>query len=142
MATRPVFYALPQFPFYETISTEFEYYPGFAVCQKQKCINSLHQEYKRIYGRRKVMDISSKSTISLGVELSAFYNWLYINAVHSNEEMRKKVLEYDSFSDIEFIPKKSISCQAKSAAIYVGLCKSGIVDQALESFGNFMKIVY
>lgn len=71
-----------------------------------------------------------------------FYNWIYINALHLNKELAKQILEYDSFSDIEFNPQKSINCQAKAAAIYVGLSNAGKIKTALESRDNFLNVVY
>jgi len=48
-----------------------------------------------------------------------FYDYIYILSVReclSAEEI-KKLLEYEYFTDIEFNPKKSLNCQAKSAAV-------------------------
>jgi hypothetical protein len=50
-----------------------------------------------------------------------FYDWLYINALNQNLSLAKDVLKYSGFTDIEFNPKKSINCQAYSAALYVSL---------------------
>lgn len=212
MATRPIFHSLPHFPYCEIINTDFIYHSGFSVLQKQKCINSLHESYSKQFVQRKIIDISSKSTSTLGVELSSFnlmipatkhnfsvecafqsskvfekggpytdlilktsreakkdprlkesgkliafnyfkteyplepkdyfYNWIYINALYLNQELANKVLEYDSFSDIEFNPQKSINCQAKAAAIYVGLSNAGKIDTALKSHEYFLNTVY
>jgi type I restriction enzyme M protein len=56
---------------------------------------------------------------------SLFYNWLYLTALTQghNERLLSQVLEYDAFTDIEFNPEKSVSCQAASAAIAVSLAK-------------------
>ena len=53
-----------------------------------------------------------------------------------------EILNYDSFTDIEFNPKKSLNCQAKAAAIFIGLTNAGIIDDALKDEKNFLKIVY
>ena len=71
-----------------------------------------------------------------------FYNWLYINALVESKEVGKELLNYDSFTDIEFNPKKSINCQAIATAIYVGLYRNGLLEKALESSENFRTIVY
>ncbi len=71
-----------------------------------------------------------------------FYNWLYINALSQNKELAKQLLCYDSFSDIEFNPQKSINCQAKAAAAFVGLSTQHILSEALSSSENFLKLVY
>ena len=53
---------------------EFEYtfFPGFAVVQKQKSINSLFASIINKYPDYKVLEVSTKSPEPLGVELSAF----------------------------------------------------------------------
>ncbi|MDO4538088.1 MAG: hypothetical protein Q4B54_07990 [Coriobacteriales bacterium] len=71
-----------------------------------------------------------------------FYNWIYINALCHNEDLLEQLLEYDAFTDIEFNPSKSINCQAKAAAIAVGLSRAGLLDAALESASSFTSIVY
>jgi len=50
--------------------------------------------------------------------------------------------KYDAFSDIEFNPKKSINCQARTCAILVSLINLDLLDKAMESPSNFNKIVY
>lgn len=71
-----------------------------------------------------------------------FYNWLYINALHSNKSLAEKITGYDAFTDIEFNPKKSINCQAEAAAIYVSLEKQGLLLEALKDKDSFKEIVY
>lgn len=50
---------------------EYEYFSGFALSQKQKCISSLHKAAKD-KGITKILEISTKSPIKLGTKLSAF----------------------------------------------------------------------
>ena len=71
-----------------------------------------------------------------------FYNWLYIHALNLQTELADEILNYDAFTDIEFNPKKSINCQAESAAIFIGLSRAGLLSAALESKENFLEIVY
>ncbi len=71
-----------------------------------------------------------------------FYDWLYINALNLQTELAAEVLNYDAFTDIEFNPQKSINCQAKAAAIFVGLSRAGLIKSAVENKENFLKIVY
>lgn len=59
---------------------------------------------------------------------TAFYDFLYINALLENENLAKVVLEYDAFTDVEFNPEKSINCQAKSAAMFVSIYQYGHAD--------------
>jgi len=52
---------------------------------------------------------------------TAFYDWLYINALHNEPELAEYVLQHRAFSDIAFNPERSLNCQAYSAALYVAL---------------------
>ena len=70
---------------------------------------------------------------------TAFYDFLYMNALLENENLAKVVLEYDAFTDVEFNPEKSINCQAKSAAMFVSLQRSGLVSSVNE-FEKFMRL--
>ena len=76
---------------------------------------------------------------------TAFYDWLYINAVFKNIETNdneyQKILEYNAFTDIEFNPLKSINCQARSCAVFVSLYKQNILEVALESKESFLDIL-
>ena len=70
-----------------------------------------------------------------------FYNWLYVNAINQQKELAEKIMKYDSFTDIEFNPKKSLNCQAEAAAIFVSLKNANLLDEALDK-DAFLKIVY
>ena len=71
-----------------------------------------------------------------------FYNWLYIHALNQNQELAQQIIRFDSFTDIEFNPQKSVNCQAKAAAIFVGLHKQNLLNNAVSSHQDFLKIVY
>jgi len=71
MAVRPVFVCDLTNEYFKSIDVEFVYYPGFSVAQKQRCINSLHKSFVEQYDG-KIIEISSKSSLDLGVKLSAF----------------------------------------------------------------------
>ena len=66
-----------------------------------------------------------------------FYDYLYLNALLENEKLAKIVLQYDAFTDIEFNPEKSISCQANSAALFVSLYRLGLIDK-VRNFDDFL----
>lgn len=213
MALRPIFLATSNQELVSKEFVEFNWFPGFSTPQKQKSINSLHEEIKKKYPENNILEISTKSTNELGNSLSAFnlsiktknnitfsvesafqsskvfenggpyndiltmsskeakkdsrlqnsgnvigfeyfgrefpteprtffYNWLYINALNMDKELSRKVMEYDTFTDIEFNPKKSINCQAEAVAIYVSLVKTDQLSTALKDEGCFRKIVY
>jgi type I restriction enzyme M protein len=54
------------------VDIDFTWSPGFAACQKQKNIRALQGGYNEIYLNDRVLEISSKSELALGVNLSAF----------------------------------------------------------------------
>lgn len=61
---------------------------------------------------------------------TAFYNWLYLNVLNLNNDLKNQVLEYDAFTDIEFNPKKSFSCQANAIALYVSLRRNNLLKES------------
>lgn len=71
-----------------------------------------------------------------------FYHWLYINALQLHPKLAEQLLLYDAFTDIAFNPKKSINCQAEAAAIYVSLQRQGLLEKALASREDFLRVVY
>ncbi len=72
MATRPVFEVSLDKKLFVQKNIEFQWYSGFALSQKRKCIQSLHQNYLANYPNKNILEISSKSENELGVKLSAF----------------------------------------------------------------------
>lgn len=60
--------------------------------------------------------------------LTAFYDWLYVNALKQNTELHEEVMQYQGFTDIEFNPKRSIHCPAYSLAMFVALNKRELLD--------------
>lgn len=74
---------------------------------------------------------------------TAFYDWMYINALYKNhKDVVDELLNYSSFSDIEFNPKKSINCQARTCAVLVSLVSLNLIDEALKSQEKFIELVY
>ncbi len=59
---------------------EYEYFSGFALSQKQKCIASLHSAAE-FQGISNILEISSKSPVELGKKLSAFNLQFEINKI-------------------------------------------------------------
>ena len=73
MAKRPIFTPdFSGFPYVDTIDIEFKWHPGFAKSQLQKSIASLHEAAEKLNKISPILEISSKSTLRLGVSLSAF----------------------------------------------------------------------
>lgn len=69
---------------------------------------------------------------------TAFYDWLYINALLQNESLIAQVTSRDGFTDIEFNPEKSINCQARSVALFCALYHTDKLNYALASRENFL----
>lgn len=69
--------------------------------------------------------------------ISLFYDFLYLNALlePENQEIREQLLSegFNAFSDLA---TKSLNCQARSAAIFVGLVQAGRIDDVrdMESY--------
>jgi type I restriction enzyme M protein len=70
-----------------------------------------------------------------------FYNWLYLKALDLNKDLSKEIVKFDSFTDIEFNPLKSVNCQAKACALYVSLYKRGLLEKALLNQQNFKDVL-
>lgn len=201
MAVRPVFIPNDVVPFYNVVNIDFAWNGGFAVSQKRKNIDAVHNGFRLKNADGNPLEISSKSVVELGVKLSAFnllkyvpelnksipvenvyqagkvfadgtnfpdlmfvtpkeakrderlkqngeitgfvfdnqkfpttpkslfYDYIYLNAVLENPKLAEELVKYNGFTDIEYNPNKSISTQAKSAAIFVSLYKSGLTDK-------------
>lgn len=68
---------------------------------------------------------------------TAFYDWLYINALLKNSQLAKSVTDHDGFTDIEFNPERSINCQARAVALFCALFHSDKLNQALSDQESF-----
>lgn len=75
-----------------------------------------------------------------------FYDWLYIKAVKESikPNFLKNIIQYSYFTDIEFNPKRSINCQAKTVAIIKAMLmafgKIPDVNNIVE-FKKFYKVI-
>jgi hypothetical protein len=72
---------------------------------------------------------------------TAFYDWLYINALKKQPSVTEQLLEYSAFTDIEFNPERSINCQAYSVALYISLYKRHLLEEATSSKEAFLRTV-
>ncbi len=72
---------------------------------------------------------------------TAFYDWLYMSALSRRADLAEAVLHYSGFSDIEFNPKKSVNCQARSVATFVALHKKQVLERALSDKGTFLELL-
>jgi hypothetical protein len=73
--------------------------------------------------------------------IRAFYSWLYIKALGQKNYIYDEITKYSGFTDIEFNPKKSINCQAYSAALYVSLVKEDLLEEVTKDKEHFIKFL-
>ncbi len=72
---------------------------------------------------------------------TAFYDWLYINALRKRKDLLNLALEYSAFTDIAFNPSKSLNCQAHSAALCVSLARRGLLSERLLERDGFLETI-
>lgn len=68
-----------------------------------------------------------------------FYDWIYLNTLQKNKTLSDHCLKHDGFTDIEFNPKRSFSCQARSAALYVALTNNEKLIDLLKNEEDFIE---
>lgn len=71
---------------------------------------------------------------------NGFYDWIYIQAIQENKDIGEEIQNYNAFTDIEFNPNKSINCQARAAAMFVGIAKAGLLDKTRD-FYDFCELI-
>lgn len=72
---------------------------------------------------------------------TAFYDWLYVNAIYPHREWLVRLHRYAGFTDIEFNPERSVNCQARSCALFVSLMSNGLLERAVESPERFIAMI-
>ncbi|MEQ9725181.1 hypothetical protein ABRP29_06025 [Pseudomonas sp. WHRI 8822A] len=73
---------------------------------------------------------------------TAFYDWLYINALNKQPSaVIDSLMAFGAFTDIEFNPARSINCQAYSIALFVSLKHKDLLAQALSSQEAFLEVI-
>lgn len=70
---------------------------------------------------------------------TAFYDWLYITAIFPHRERLSRLHRYRAFTDIEFNPKRSINCQARSCALFLALKQRDLLEDAIASPRDFIE---
>lgn len=70
--------------------------------------------------------------------VTAFYDWLYLQALDQNSEGLATLGRYDGFTDIAFNPQKSVACQARCAAMSLGMQAAGVWAGALSGQAEFL----
>lgn len=72
MANRPVFLVREAAPYYSVFNADFVWSKGLALSQKRKNIDAIHKRFEMEFPKKRVLEISSKSTMELGVSAGAF----------------------------------------------------------------------
>lgn len=74
---------------------------------------------------------------------TAFYDWLYMNALSQREtDVVKKLEGFQGFSDIVFNPNRSLNCQARAAALFVALSKKDLInEQILQDKDRYLALI-
>ena len=103
-------------------------------------VDAKHDPRLRNSGR--IVGFQLDDNIFPTVPTTFFYEWLYANAICSCNNILEAVSSFSAFSDIAFNPQRSINCQARSAAIVVGLVYADKLDEAISSPEAFNRIVY
>lgn len=213
MQRKVIFKSIDVKPYIDTYYVTCDLPRGFALSQKQKGIKIIHDTYVRNFKGVEPLEISSKSTVELGVKLSAFnlknkdgytvenifqssktfeeggpfvdllgvspaktkkddrlhnsgnlicftykdikyplnpttsfYDYIYIQSLLDNRDLMEELNSYikdgATFTDIEFNPDRSLNCQAKTIALYVGLKLAHINIDKNISFDDFVRLVY
>lgn len=217
MAEKSVFISKTEYPFFEEVHVNIDWFGGFAMSQKRKNQIGLHQNFLKAYPTEKVLEISSTSLMSIGARLSAmnlskrtkrglttvesafqssriysngersvgpfpeylflpgreckklvkeasegmhsyryefdgltfyapawhisqFYDYIYLNALlePENEDVREQLLK-EGFTAFTDLATKSLNCQARSAAIFVGLVRAGRIDE-VRDYASYLKL--
>ncbi|BBE31760.1 hypothetical protein OSSY52_19010 [Tepiditoga spiralis] len=80
------------------------------------------------------------------IPITAFYDYLYFNALLESNIDFDLLLEYEAFSDIEFNHKKSYNCQAEALSKFMNLYKNHKIpkkyfNEKSISKNNFFKLM-
>ena len=76
-----------------------------------------------------------------------FYNYVYCKALSqdllNHDIIRKKMQQYDAFTDIRFYSLNGeINCQARACALAVSLMKQNLLEEAVHFPQQFLRIAY
>lgn len=111
MAKRPVFYIDQG----NVVSKEysFEWFPGFAVSQKQKSVESMHDAIRKTNPNARPLEISTKSNEALGQKLSAFHLRLGGNTLENIFQSAKVFEQGGPYPDLLCVPPREAKHDAR-----------------------------
>ncbi|UQN08790.1 hypothetical protein [Deinococcus sp. QL22] len=93
---------------------------------------------ERVKGRPDIQQFDFFGEVWPRQPMTAFYDWLYLQALAQHPEHLAALEGYAGFTDIAFNPQKSSACQARCAAMRLGLRQAGIWTEALAGQQAFL----
>jgi hypothetical protein len=124
-------------------------YQGSKVLERGGPFTDLYRKNEQEIGRAKrdprlqesgrLIGFSFEGTDFALEPKAAFYDWLYCSFLWDHREWARKLYVYAGFTDIEFNPRRSINCQARSAALFLSLMKREALASALQSPPAFVQ---
>lgn len=107
---------------------EFEWNGGFAISQKQKNILNLHLAISK-NSNDKVLEISTKSTVDLGMKLSAFNLKLNGYFLENIFQSSKKYINAGPYKDLLLVEPKDAKCDErhKNSGDLIAFCYDNII---------------
>lgn len=108
---------------------DFTWFPGMSKSQKQKSINSLHQSANEL-GIVNILEISSKSEVELGVNLSAF------NLLITTQNKKKFSVE------TAFQSSKKFDRGGPYVDLLGGTSRQAKKDTRLKNSGNLVEFIF
>lgn len=106
MAKRPAFFVREEKVVQDIFS--FEWFPGFAISQKQKSIESLHHAILKADADARPLEISTKSKEALGIKLSAFNLRLNDDTLENIFQSAKVFANGGPYLDLLHVPPKAV----------------------------------
>ncbi len=81
---------------------------------------------ERVKGRSDIASFDFFGTPWPDQPMTAFYDWLFLQALAQHPELLEGISAYAGFTDIAFNPQKSAACQARCAAMALGMQAAGV----------------
>lgn len=131
------------------------YYPLECVYQSSKVFKNVFGEYQVLEvlnmdprSAKKRLTVENHNTLikfkCFDKEFSLkpsylFYDWLYISAVKNIPYLSESLNKYDFFTDIEFNPEKSLSCQARTLVLFIWLLRNNKLEEYIKNPNYFYR---
>lgn len=96
---------------------------------------------ERVKGRSDITHFDFFGERWPGQPMTAFYDWLYLQALAQHPDLLAQLDGYAGFTDIAFNPQKSAACQARCAAMSQGLRAAGMWEEVVRSQAVFLQVL-